>query len=254
LPVGTDVTETLGIKKWEIPEVATAGGDVSGLRPGWIEKSDETRVQSAPELLEAFRGLSYYITTKYDGSSHFIGIDDENVFHAGSHNMELKETDKPGTFWAWVKENNLPEKLQKIKNKNKFTRIYVLGEWCGEGIQKNRLKLTKPYWFPFTANADGRRLTFVEFFKLCQDIDIRPVELEEVGYDLPSKYPTVDALIERAGANISDAYNGEQEGIVIRPIESYYTPEIETPVGVKKGTPRILSMKVINNKYLLKKK
>ena len=254
LPVGTDVTEILGIKKWEVPETAGLGGDVAGRRPGWVEHSDETRVQSDTSLIEKFAGLEYYITTKYDGSSHFVAIDDENVFRAGSHNMELKETDKPGTFWAWLKENNIPEKLLSLKEELNAKRLYIIGEWCGEGIQKNRLNLRKPQWFPFTVNVDGKRLGLAGLEDVCRKLDIPHVEVEEVGFDLPSKYPTVDALLERAGKNITHAYNGEQEGIVIRPVNGYYVPKIETPYGIKEGTPEILSMKVINNKYLLKNK
>jgi RNA ligase (TIGR02306 family) len=48
LPVGTDVTEILGVREWEMPERAGSGGTMIGDRPGYIPKTDETRIQSAP--------------------------------------------------------------------------------------------------------------------------------------------------------------------------------------------------------------
>jgi len=78
--VGTNVTEILGIRKREIGEKATTGGTEIGTLPYDILHTDETLVQAEPELIRAFSGLEYYISTKMDGSSHSIGID-ENGFH-----------------------------------------------------------------------------------------------------------------------------------------------------------------------------
>ena len=72
--IGLDVTELLGVKKWEIEERATTGGTVIGNLPYDIPHTDETRVQENPELIQAFAGLDYYISTKMDGSSHSIGM------------------------------------------------------------------------------------------------------------------------------------------------------------------------------------
>ncbi|MDR1617947.1 MAG: RNA ligase (ATP), partial [Treponema sp.] len=66
---GDDVTEKLGVKKWYIPETASAGGTIIGDRPNGIPASDEIRLQSALELLDDLRGKPYYITTKMDGTS-----------------------------------------------------------------------------------------------------------------------------------------------------------------------------------------
>lgn len=66
------------------------------------------------------------------------------------------------------------------------------------------------------------------------------VGIEEIDYDLPSKYPTVEALLERADGNYPKG--GKKEGIVIRPTEPVYCELINAA----------LSMKVVSNKYLLK--
>ena len=75
---------------------------------------------------------------------------------------------------------------------------------------------------------------------ICKALDLNMVPIEEVGIDLPSKYPTIESLLERADGNYPNA--GKKKGIVIRPTEPVYSKLINTD----------LSMKVINNKYLLK--
>ena len=55
--LGMDVTDLLGVRKWEIEERATTGGTVVGTRPYDIPHTDETRVQAMPELIQAFSGL-----------------------------------------------------------------------------------------------------------------------------------------------------------------------------------------------------
>ena len=57
--IGTDVTELLGVKKWEIEERVTTGGTAIGTLPYDIPHTDETRVQEEPALIQAFAGLEY---------------------------------------------------------------------------------------------------------------------------------------------------------------------------------------------------
>ena len=73
---GLDVTELLGVKKWEIEERITTDGTMIGPLPYDIPHTDETRVQAEPGLIRAFAGMEYYISTKMDGSSHSVGIEE----------------------------------------------------------------------------------------------------------------------------------------------------------------------------------
>ena len=66
------------------------------------------------------------------------------------------------------------------------------------------------------------------------------VPIEDIGTDLPSKYPTVEALLARADGEYPNG--GKKEGIVIRTTEPVYNEIIGGP----------LSMKCVSNKYLLK--
>lgn len=236
--LGTDVTELLGVRKWEIEEKATTGGTVIGTLPYDIPHTDETRVQAEPGLIQAFAGLEYYISTKMDGSSHSIGID-ENGFHVTGHNYEYKD-DGTSSFYSLVKERGYQEKLEDFAQKNALKTITVQGELCAPGIQQNRLRLKKPEWYVFTIRENGKRVGLNRMQEICGLLQMTTVPVEEVGMDLPSRYPTVEALLSRADGSYQSG--GKKEGIVIRTTEPVYNELI----GAE------LSMKVVSNKYLLK--
>ena len=63
IALGSDVTDLLGVKKWEIEEKATTGGTVIGTLPMDVPHTDETRVQAEPDLISDFAGVEYYIST-----------------------------------------------------------------------------------------------------------------------------------------------------------------------------------------------
>lgn len=154
--LGTDVSEILGVKKWEIEERASTGGTVIGDLPMDIPHTDETRVQEDPELISAFAGLEYYISTKMDGSSHSIGIDEEG-FHVTGHNFEYKD-DGTCSFYNFIKERGYREKLEAFAAWNGLSLLTIQGEYCAPGIQSNRLRLLKPEWYVFTVREDGKRV------------------------------------------------------------------------------------------------
>jgi len=236
--LGTDVTEILGVKKWEIEERITTGGTMIGTLPYDIPHTDETRVQAEPDLIQAFAGLEYYISTKMDGSSHSVGID-ENGFHVTGHNYEYKD-DGNSPFYELVKSMDLQAKMEAFATANNLSTFTIQGELCAPGIQKNRLKLTKPAWYVFTIRENGKRVGLTRMLEVCEKLQMESVPIEEIGTGLPVKYPTVEALLERADGNYPKG--GKKEGIVIRPTEPVYC---ELVSGA-------LSMKVVSNKYLLK--
>lgn len=239
--IGDDVTEILGVRKFEIEERATTGGNVKGLIPYDIPKTDELRIQSFPELVDELRGKMYYITTKMDGTSvTMYYVDGE--FGVCGRNYEYKD-DGSSAFWRYAHEHNLPERFAEYAAKAEIDRLVLQGEFCSPGIQKNRLNLKKPEWFVFNVlfwNDDKLRwelcgLNELQDVTSALGVQMVPVEEEYTGFSY-----TAEQLLERAEGKY---YSGKQkEGIVIRPI-------FPTPSPTTGGW---LSMKAINNKYLLK--
>ena len=223
--VDTDVTESLGIRKWEIEEKATTGGTVIGTLPYDIPHTDETLVQAEPELIRAFSGLEYYISTKMDGSSHSIGID-ENGFHVCGQYFEYKD-DGTSSFYALVKEHGYQEKMEAFAKEHGLKTFTVQGELCAPGIQRNRLKLVKPEWYVFTIRDDGKRVSLKRMQEICKALSMATVPVEEVDTDLPSRYPTV-AVLDRADGNYP---NGGKE----RPCHAVTVRQIQASCNCHSG-------------------
>ena len=235
--IGDDVTEILGVPKWSTPEVATGSGTAIGPMPYSIPKTDEIRVQAEPGLIEEFKGVPYYISTKMDGTSVTMYLID-GKFGVCGRNFEYADNEKC-PFWKFAHKNEIREKIEAGAATIGLKNFAIQGEFCGEGIQKNRLKLFTPNWFVFTLiDMDiHRRLGLKNMLKFCEASGLSHVPIEETGEQLP--YTTVAEFIERARGKYESGLH--KEGIVIRPQEPVYSRITEGP----------LSMKVINNDFLL---
>ena len=236
--LGDDVSDLLGVKKWEIEERATTGGNVIGSLPYDVPHTDETRVQECPQLIQEFAGKEYYISTKMDGSSHSVSID-EDGFHVTGHNYEYKN-DGSSSFYEYVNQRGYRPFMEAYVARYGLKTLTIQGEFCAPGIQKNRLKLAKPEWYVFTVRVNGQRVGLKSMTEICDHLKLDMVPIEETGTDFQLKYPTVEAVLERSEGEYPNG--GLKEGIVIRTTEPVYCPLISGP----------LSMKAVNNKYLLK--
>lgn len=233
--IGEDVTEILGVRKWEVEERATSNGTIIGTLPAGIPKTEESRIQAEPGLLEEFAGLPYYITTKMDGTSVTMFRIDGH-FGVCGHNYEYADDDAC-SFWKWAHQFQLEEKLKNAGLDN----IAIQGEFCAPGIQQNPLKLQRPSWYVFTVVdvAEHRREGLLETQRLCRELGLDMVPVEEQGDSLP--YSSIDELLERAKGKYPSG--NPKEGLVVRPVEPVFSKTLSAP----------LSMKVINNDFLLKK-
>jgi RNA ligase (TIGR02306 family) len=233
--IGDDVTDLLGIRKWEVEERVTNSGTVVGDFPAGIPKTDELRVQSYPELIGEFKQVKgYYISTKMDGTSVTMYWKDGHFGICG-RNYEYGDDDQCA-MWKYAHDHGIPERVTELA----LPDVAIQGEFCGAGIQKNRLKLVRPEWYVFTVIdlATRRRYPLAKMQELCKQLKLQMVPIEEEKEVFP--YDSVDVLLERAKGKYPSGMN--KEGIVIRPLEPTYSPTIEGP----------LSMKVLNNDYLLK--
>ena len=196
--------------------------------------------QAEPELIQDFGDLEYYISTKMDGSSHSVALD-EDGWHVCGHNYEYADDGK-SSFYNFINNLGLREKMEKYVKEMGYKTLVIQGEFCAPGIQKNPLKLAKPEWYVFTIRVDDKRVGLIPMQTICHELGLNHVPIEEVADNLSAHYPTVEALLARAEQGTYPS-GSMKEGIVIRPTEPVYCPRISAS----------LSMKVVSNKYLLKK-
>jgi RNA ligase (TIGR02306 family) len=131
--VGEDVSHWLGIQKWEAPIPAQLAGDVEGVFPTVVPKTDQERIQNLTEELKEWQSNSAFtweVTEKLDGSSMTVFVHGDRA-GVCSRNWSLKET-AGNTLWAVARREGLIEKiLQTGRN------LALQGELIGEGIQGN---------------------------------------------------------------------------------------------------------------------
>jgi RNA ligase (TIGR02306 family) len=243
---GQDVTEMLGIVKYEPPIPAQLAGQAKGYFPGFIRKTDEERVQNLTKEYSGWVITSshqFYATEKLDGSSATFYVRD-GEFGVCSRNLELAEPEEfvPGTvmcedgierpkqentFWKVAREMDIKKKLLST-NRN----ICVQGELIGEGIQKNPYKIkghTVRFYNAFDIDKQ-ERLNFYEFGKIMGELGFQSVPIIE-NFILPYG---VDELLKLAEGKSVLNSNTEREGLVIRSYDMS------------------ISFKAISNKFLMK--
>ncbi len=228
---GKDVTEILGITKYEPPIPANLEGVAKGKFPSFIPKTDETRVQVLQDVLDKYKGETFFYTEKLDGSSATYYYND-GEFGVCSRNLELLETEE-NTLWKLAREHNIEEKL-KSQNKN----IAIQGEIIGESVQGNKYKLRGQhiYFFNVYDIDEHRFLDLDEFENFFSNLELKTVPMLERNYKLSNN---IEELVELATGK-SVLADVQREGIVLRPVKE-----------IVDNTGRI-SFKAINPKFLLK--
>lgn len=235
---GFDLTDIIGVFKYEPPIPAEISGDTRSF--SWpVTKTDETRIQSIPHILEILKGKSYYITSKLDGTSSSFLIDLNDEYHVCGHNYSLKE--KEGNiFWGLSKKYKIKEILEKEFAETGI-RYALQGETVGPGIQKNKLNIGAHdvYFFNLVDVNKHKVLPVNELVAFCEKHRLKTVPIIETGIDFNYSF---EAILKRAdGFYKEDGFENanpkqRREGIVVRSIDSE------------------ISFKVISNTFLLESK
>jgi RNA ligase (TIGR02306 family) len=227
---GDDVTEALGIVKYEPPIPAELAGKVKGLFPSFIRKTDEERIQNLASEYDEMRKHTYYVTEKLDGSSATFYYNN-GEFGVCSRNLELLETEG-NTFWKVARELDLENKMREYgENAN----ISIQGELIGESVQWNPYKIKgQTVRFFNLFHIDLQEYDSLSLFQsLVTELGIETVPVLDTHFHLPD---TIDELLKMADGKSELNPNFDREGIVIRSLD------------------RKISFKVISNKFLLNEK
>ena len=238
--IGDDVTEILGVTKWEPEVISQRKHNDSLIRvpyPSWIPKTDETRFQNLIDVLKDYEGTECYVTEKLDGTSTTHWLDDDGNYHLASRNREI--VDKSEIFYRGALAAHIPELLAN------FPKTVLQGELIGPGIAGNKYNLDdyKIYMFNLFSM---KTMKFVSMLKA-------KATLESIGFDvvpiIHHKWRLTtdkDKLLELSMGKSKLNPKQHREGIVIRPIEEKFIDDLH---GWFAGGR--LSFKVINPKFEL---
>lgn len=228
--VGIDVTEALGIQKWEPPVPAQLAGEVLGNFPSLVPKTDQERVQNLTREIQEWRDLEFEITEKLDGSSCTFFLDSESNLHVCSRNLDLKYKET-NSFWRIAVKHDIQAKMQQAGLKN----FAIQGELVGEGIQGNKYKLKGIDFFVFDMyNCNtGSYVDPITRQGISKDLGLNHVPVLEIKLD-PNSFQ-VDILLELAVGKSVINKDTEREGIVLKCTKD-----------------PLVHFKAISNKFLLK--
>lgn len=225
---GDDVSEVLGIVKYEPPVPAQLAGQVKGNFPSLIPKTDQERVQNLTKEVADNGNLKFEITEKLEGSSMTCYLID-GVFGVCSRNLDLK-CDAANSFWKVAIDLDIEAKM-RAEGKDNFA---VQGELIGNGVQGNIYKLGGLDFYVYDVydiqSGDyirpGLRRTLVDRMGLK---NVPLIETQGV-------IGTVEAIIAQADGKSVLNPNQDREGIVFKQVDGGMT------------------FKAISNKYLLGEK
>jgi RNA ligase (TIGR02306 family) len=235
--IGTDLTDFLGVEKYDPPIPTEISGDAK--RFSWpISRTDETRIQLDDEygFIKNLTGKPYYITLKLDGtSSSFLIHPNDETYHVCGRNYSYKESEDH-TFWKLSRRYKIEEGLRNLWKKG--FRIAVQAECVGPGIQKNPLGLANPdlYVFNVVDVSTNQKLELEKSLTVTDLLGLKFAPVLEKG--LFFNY-SKDELLEKAKLKYSDFFDSakplqDAEGIVVRSVCGN------------------ISFKAINNNFLLK--
>ena len=246
---GMDVTELLGVQKWEPPIPAQLRGKIAGIFPSWLRKTDEDRIQNCFKDVSPRLNESWVIEEKVDGSSMTVGYrkcdfildkDGQPIpeeFVVCSRNLSLKLEDEDNTFVRIAKESSIQDAMKSYGR-----NLGISGELIGEGIQGNKYDIKGHRWLVFNifdvdtgkyVSAKERQFIIRDLVALGATIEQVPV-ITAVGTKLLDGL-SVDDFLEMAEGKSTLNPKTEREGLVF-----------------KNQTDPDISFKAISNRWLLK--
>ena len=233
ISIGDDVSDLLGILKYEEPLSEDLIGVAKGKKPFYIPHSDQDRIQNifhTPQYTENVKNHKWFVTEKLEGCSMYVYSSDEGSGVCSS-SIEFAEGDS--MFWQTAEKLNLINKVKEI-SKTLGHHIVIQGELIGPKIQKNIYKLNDYNFYAFSMYdiKKGHYLCPQHTYDLCVKHNIKHVPVESTNLDLFSA--SLDDILDLAKDNSKINKHKKREGLIFRSLD---------------GTS---SFKVINNDYLLK--
>ena len=247
---GEDLTEFLGVRKWEPVVPAQLAGKVMGPFPSYIPKTDLERVQNCyGDVQEAVAGkhISFNIQEKLDGSSCTIfPVEGEDRFGICSRNYELRLDDEENSFVNAAMAQGIIQALTKFGYDFPMALQFEL---IGPGVQGNKYKVHQQtlYLFDVYDIRLKQYLTSDEMIRVADLLNAYGAKISvvpHIGFTSINEL-TLNDILEMADGQTEvfereTAARPAREGIVFKSMQLV--------------DGEVVRFKSISNKYLLKHK
>jgi RNA ligase (TIGR02306 family) len=223
-----DVTDWLGIIKWEKPVPAQLAGLIRGNFPSKIPKTDQERIQNLTKEYEELQQSYWAVTEKLDGTSCTFYLDAVGEFHVCSRNLDLKR-DENNTYWKMAIDLDIERKLTE----GDLFGLALQGEIIGENIQGNQYKCKQNFnLFSVYSEINKSYLSLAGIEDVAKLLGIRTVPI--ISRQFPIEAMTMQFLLAFAEGK-SQLNDSQREGLVFQSLDNPNK-----------------SFKVISNAWLLK--
>lgn len=236
LQEGDEVTDLLGIVKYEPPVPACLAGVVKGAFPSCFPKTDEERIQNLTASYAELQEHEYEVTEKLEGSSMSVGLVPLGYgvdFIVCSRNLNLKET-PDNTLWKVARQYDIERKLLNVPMTD---GLIIQGELIGEGIQGNYYGIKGHDFYVFAIYDIGRGKYYAPKArrKLCEELGLKhtPVLCEARTLNGMS----IDDILKAADGKSMINPNKLREGVVYKRTDGLDNQE---------------HFKAVSNAYLIK--
>jgi RNA ligase (TIGR02306 family) len=228
-----DLTEALGIIKYDTPLPACLVGVAKGNFPTVIPKTEQERCQNIDfNSKDIWQDTIFEVTEKLNGSSMTVYFID-GEFGVCSRNLDLIK-DEYNSFWKVA----LTDKIEESLRSKGYNNIALQGELIGYAVQGNMYNLSTQRFFVFDIYdiSKGKYLSAMDRHEVTKTLNLKHVPILE---SISTNNKTIDDLLNFAkGKSVFGGKNPpEREGVVL-----------------KSETGERISFKVINNQYLINKK
>lgn len=211
--VGDDVTEILNVQKWEPPVPAQLAGDVNGIFPNFVKRTDEERIQNLIDRIATdIAGRTFEQTVKLDGTSMTVFVNGEQNSVCG-RNWDLRES-ATNSLWTVARRNKVIESMQQLGR-----NLALQGELIGEGIQGNNEGIKGQEFYLFNIwDIDGQKyLSPNERNDVVQQMNAMGAKINQVpslGFiTFPQNVTVQDILSMADGASL---FAPNREGLVFK--------------------------------------
>jgi RNA ligase (TIGR02306 family) len=238
---GQDVTELLGVTKYEPPLLVGQEGALGRMPPLVSIYDIEGAERFVAETDRYFMDKSVLITEKLEGSHFSVSL------YANNDMIVCRRRYSVTADHAWYKVAErdgvlakLPDLKQAIDDGlGRITEVVtVRGEIVGPGIQANHYKLPQITLFVFEIEADGEPVNIQTYLALVEKFEIAHAPVLAANETLRQWL---------AGRSLAEASNGQsmlnpaapREGIVIRPAEELRDERLGRVI-IKQRSPEYL--------------
>lgn len=242
--IGSDVTEILGIKKYdpqaqqEAQLLASSKKRKNPLEkflmrfkwyrtivskktgksafPDWIAKTDEQRIQNMPMTFEGERDRKtrFSVTEKVDGQSATYYLKRVSKFRyefgVCSRNIHLTKPDI-SSYWIVAEKYHIETVLKQLIGKSDY--VVLQGEICGPSIQGNKYGFDSYKFFAFNLIFPGYKCSTSEIEKYVSSFGIKTVPIVELDKTLPE---TIADVVEYSKGESVLKKGQRREGVVMR--------------------------------------